>query len=62
MVIDQIKYNQPIEVSKSQYDNIVKLFAGLVAHRYDEDTKKYYIKVWSMKYAPKIKYVIDNYK
>lgn len=63
MEINQkIKYDQPIEVTKNQYSSIVKLFSGLVAHRYDEKENKYYVKVWNMKYAPKIQYVIDIVK
>jgi hypothetical protein len=58
----KIQYDQQIEVTKNQYDAIVKLFSGLVAHRHDKEENKYYIKLWFMKYATKIKYVIDSVK
>ncbi len=53
-----IKYDTPIEVTKSQYNTLMNKFAGIVAGR--EEEGKYYIKVWLMKYAPVIHSFITN--
>lgn len=45
----EIKYDTPIEVTKEQYNVLVKDMAGVVAHR--EENGKYYIKVLLMQYA-----------
>lgn len=52
----EIKYDTPIEVSKEQYLLIINKFCGVVAHR--EHEGKYYIKVWVMGYANKIKEIL----
>lgn len=51
----EIKYDTPIEVTEAQYKHLSNNFQGILAHRKDETTGKYYIKVWVMKYAPLVR-------
>ena len=53
-----IKYDTPIEVTKEQYNYIMREFSGLVAGRTEGD--KYYIKVWRMGCAPRIELYLNN--
>lgn len=53
-----IQYDTPIEVTARQYDIIMHDFAGFVLGRQDEETGKYYIKVWGMRYADDIEEII----
>ncbi len=50
-----IKYDTPIEVTKSQYNTLMNKFSGVVCGL--EDNGKYYIKVWLMQYA----HLIENF-
>lgn len=43
----EIKYDEPFEVTKEQYVNLMTKCSGLVAGR--QEKEKYYIKVWMMK-------------
>lgn len=52
-----IKYDVPIEVTKKQYDKLIKTFAGIIAHRKDKDGK-YWIKLWNMKYKNELKHAL----
>jgi hypothetical protein len=45
----ELVYNTPIEVTEKQYKAVMNHCSGIVAGR--EDSGKYYIKVWFMKYA-----------
>lgn len=40
----EIIFDKQIEVTKSQYNKVIRIFAGLIAHRKCND--KYYIKYW----------------
>jgi len=53
-----IKYDQPIEVSEARYRAIMNLLGDKVAGR--EDSGKFYIKVWMMKYAYIVQRMIDT--
>ena len=53
----EIKYDQPIEVNKKQYDAVRTKFAGIVA--YSKIGDKYFIKVWLMQFAPFIKIELE---
>jgi len=46
----ELKYDQPTEVTEKQYNEARKRFGGIIAHRKDEETGKYYIKLWLTKY------------
>lgn len=55
-----IEVNQPIEVSKKQYDFIVSNFSGIVFHRKQND--KYFVKVGLKKYIPYIEAILSKIK
>lgn len=55
----EIKYDQPIEVTKEQYDVFVSKLGGVVAHRKTDDGK-YFIKVWSMEHADLVEKVLTG--
>lgn len=52
-----IEFDKEIEVTKEQYQKITHNFCGVVAHRVQDD--KYYIKLWSMKYASGIQKILE---
>lgn len=52
----KIKYNQPIEVSKIQYNTIMVDFKGVCAGLVKDG--KYFIKVWFMQYKKDIQEII----
>jgi hypothetical protein len=61
----EIKYDMPIEVTRNQYAYLTNPDNGLTgtfAHRYDSELKKFYIKVWMLKYIPLIKEVLNKIK
>lgn len=51
----EIKYDIPFEVTKKQFDNIIKNCGDIVVGRYDDEEQKYYIKVWRMSYVKMVK-------
>ena len=51
-----MKYNEPIEVTKEQYNLLKSKFAGFIAHRKIED--RYYIKVLGK--MRQIKQILDE--
>lgn len=57
--METIKYNTPIEVTKSVHDVLMLRFAGVVAGR--ESEGKYYVKVLLMKYADMVGKFINKY-
>ena len=59
MSID-IKYDVPIEVTKTQYEYIMRQFSQLVAGRIEGG--KYYIKLWGMKYKDYLIKVLEQVK
>ena len=46
----KIKYDTPVEVSKTQYDYMMNNLDGIVCGRFDENENKHYIKCWNMRY------------
>lgn len=56
----KIEYDTETEVSKEQYQYLIKNFAGVVAHR--ESEGKFYIKVWLMQYAKSIENFLNSKK
>lgn len=50
-----IKIDTPIEVTETQYKNLMYKCSGMVAGR--EENGKFYIKVWMMRYVDFIKQV-----
>lgn len=54
----EIKYDQEIEVSKTQYDIIMGKLAGVCAGRIVDG--KHFIKVWVMSYKKIIEQVLEN--
>ena len=52
----EIKYDTPIEVTKSQYHKLMTDCAGVVAGL--EENGKYFIKVWLMKYKSHIQRIL----
>ena len=56
----KIDYNVPFEVTQSQYNDLMKHFAGIVAGR--EEEGKYYIKVWITAYNSSIINFLKNKK
>ena len=53
-----IEYDKPIEVSKKHYDKLMSDCAGIVAGR--EESGKFYIKVWLMKYVHYVKMILAS--
>ncbi|WP_300571221.1 hypothetical protein [Flavobacterium sp.] len=53
----EIKYDEPIEVNKKQYDAVRAKFSGMIA--YSKIGDKYFIKVWVMQFAPFIKIELE---
>ena len=47
-----IKYDEPFEVTEQQYNLLVYMFPGIIAHRKSEG--KFFIKVWLTKYSEQI--------
>lgn len=55
-----IQYDIPIEVTQEQYSFLKIEFVGALAHRYDKQNNKWWIKVWLMGYAPFIKKYLEK--
>jgi hypothetical protein len=56
-----IKYNTPIEVTRTQYNHIMTKLSGICAGQIKDD--KYFIMVWLMEYSKLIKQIINqNYE
>jgi len=51
--INDMKYNVPVEVTKNQYFKVIVEFAGVIAHRIDDDGR-YWIKLWWPKYKKEL--------
>lgn len=56
----KIEYDTETEVSKEQYQYLIKNFAGAVAHR--ESEGNFFIKVWLMQYAKSIEDFLNSKK
>jgi hypothetical protein len=54
----KLQYDTPVQVTKEQYNFMQVKFAGIIAHRFDQKTGVYYIKIWRMKYI----YIYIYYK
>lgn len=57
-----IVYNVPFEVSRNQYAALINRLGGVVAHRYDPETGKFFVKVWVMKYVSNVKQILNSIK
>ena len=47
-----MKYDIPVEVTKEQYNYLKVNYAGIVAHKNEDE--RYWIKLWMMKYKDEI--------
>lgn len=56
----EIKYDVPFEVTKNQYNALMKDCSMIVAGRVDNG--KYLIKVWMMKYLPYVQRILKSVK
>lgn len=50
----ELIYDIPVEVTELQFCKMMNEFSGMIAGRQDEETGKYYIKLWGMNYKLKI--------
>lgn len=57
-----IRYNKPFEVTRAQYAALMNRMAGVVAGRYDQVEKKFYIKVWRMREVYKVSAILAAVK
>ena len=51
------EYDREVEITKKQYDIVIKLFEQIIAHRVETPCgvkKKYYIKLWGMRYKAQL--------
>ncbi len=53
----EIKYDEPIEVTKTQYHNAIKMLPMIVAHRISDG--KYYIKLWNMRFKNELQHILS---
>jgi hypothetical protein len=58
----ELEYDKPVEVSKTQLREMMRLFGGIIAGREDEKTGKCYIKIWLMKYKPQVELYLNTKK
>jgi hypothetical protein len=58
--MDKILYDTPVEINEKQYHAIRNEFGGVAPHRKDEETGKYYFKLWYMSYRPRIEQCLIN--
>ena len=54
--MEKLKYNNPIEVTKNQYNIIMRDFKGICAGQIANG--KYFIKIWLMEYKQEIQSII----
>ena len=54
----KLTYNVPFEVTKDQFNLLLKNFPGAFAHRKNND--KYLIKLWSMRYKDQIEKILSD--
>jgi len=52
-----IKYDQPIEVTKEQYYKITSSLGMIVAHRINKG--KYFVKLWDMRYIKHLNHLLQ---
>lgn len=43
-----MQYDKEIEITKKQYDVVIREFTGIIAHRQEGD--KFFIKLWFLKF------------
>ncbi len=53
-------YDTPIEVTEGQYNACMHQAKGIIAGRKDNESGKYYIKIWITKYNSYITELINN--
>lgn len=57
--LTSIKLDTPIAISKDQYNLLMRVFAGMVAGRKDENDQ-HFIKVWYKSAIPYVEKVINE--
>ena len=55
-----LKYNEPLEVTKKQYDVLIVECAGIIAHKIIDG--KYFIKLWMPKYKKLVIDILNYFK
>lgn len=60
--MDDLQYDTPVEVTEKQYNAIRNQFGGVAPHRKDEESGKYYIKLWYMSYKDRVLQCLNNNK
>lgn len=50
---EDIKYNEPIRVSRKLYNILIVKYAQQIAHRKDKNGR-YWVKLWVMKYREEL--------
>lgn len=53
-----VEYGIPIEVSKTKYEELRKMFSGILAFR--EEAGKYFIKLFATKYQDQVQKAINQ--
>lgn len=61
MTLNDLRIDTPVEVSEKQYNHVMNVFSGLIAGRKDSKTGSYFIKLWTIKYAPEILKVLNSF-
>jgi hypothetical protein len=60
--MEEILYDIPFEVSEKQYNAISKNYGGVAPHRKDQETGKFYVKLWFMSYKDRVLQCLINNK
>jgi hypothetical protein len=60
ITLEDLRIDNPVEVTEKQYSFLMSKFGGLVAGRKDEKTGAYYIKCWTIKHAPAILKILHS--
>lgn len=57
---DTLRYDKPFEVTRVQYAALMERFGGVVAGRYCKVEKKFYIKLWMMRYKLQVSAILAS--
>jgi len=58
----EVRYDVPIEVTKTQYDLMLSKLDGIVCGRHDEVNGKFYVKCWNIQYKKLVSDALKNIK
>lgn len=58
----EVKYDTPVEVTKTQLNEMMRKFGGIIAGREDKETGKCYIKLWITKYRKQVENYLNTYE